>query len=235
MLKLVSSAAKQGGGDPAMNFKLRLVMDTAKQSGVTKDAIDRAVAKATGAGAEAEQLESLLYEAYGPGGVAMLIECLATNRNKAVAEVKHELAMADGSLAASGAVQWMFNRKGVLRIPHAQDDAFELTAIDAGAEDVQFEEGGYTVYTKPEDLERVKDQLVSRRRNEKAQGNEGKSSPRDDKESNSSLGDDLEFAGFQWIPKDRVPVPEDAQAKLDELIDALNDLEDVNEVFTNAE
>jgi len=207
MLKLVSSAAKQGGGDPAMNFKLRLVMDTAKQSGVTKDAIDRAIAKATGTGAEAEQLESLLYEAYGPGGAAMLIECLATNRNKAVAEVKHELAVADGSLAASGAVQWMFNRKGVLRIPHAQDDALELTAIDVGAEDVQFEEGGYTVYTKPEDLEKVK----------------------------NAIGVEPEFAGFQWIPKDRVPVPEDAQAKLDELIDALNDLEDVNEVFTNAE
>ena len=217
MLKLVSSAAKQGGGDPAMNFKLRLVVDTAKHSGVTKDAIDRAIAKATGAGAGAEQLEPLLYEAYGAGGVAILIDCLATNRNKVVAEIKHELAVGHGTLAASGAVQWMFNRKGVLRVPRTQDDAFELLAIDAGADDVVYEEEGYTIYTKPEDLEKVKNAISA----------EGGSA--------SGGGDQSDFAGFQWIPKDRIPVPDDAHAKLDELIEAIENLEDVSEVFTNAE
>ena len=105
LLRLVSSAAKQGGGDPNMNFRLRLAVETAKGPGVTKDAIDRAIAKAIGAGADAEQLETLLYEAYGPGGVAILIECLASNRNKAVAEVKHTLTMGKGNMAGEGSRQ----------------------------------------------------------------------------------------------------------------------------------
>jgi YebC/PmpR family DNA-binding regulatory protein len=207
MLKLISTAAKSGGGDPAMNFKLRLVMDTAKQAGVTKDAIDRAIAKATGAGAEAEELETLLYEAYGPGGVAILIECLAANRNKAVAETKHAITVGGGNMAGEGSVKWMFNRFGVLRCPKAQDDAFELAAIDAGASDVRHEDDGYTIYTAPEDLEKVK----------------------------NSIGGEPEYAGFQWVPKDRVPVPEAEQGALDALLESLDELEDVNEVFTNAE
>lgn len=207
MLKLISTAAKSGGGDPAMNFKLRLVMETAKNAGVTKDAIDRAIAKATGAGAEAEQLETLLYEAYGPGGVAILIECLASNRNKAVAEVKHAIQVGNGNMAGEGSVKWMFQHRGVLRFAKAQNDEFELRAIDAGAADVIFEDDGYTVYTQLDSLERVK----------------------------NVLGEEPEFAGFQWVPKDRVPVPEDQQGAFDALLESLDELEDVNEVFTNAE
>ncbi len=207
MLKLISTAAKSGGGDPVMNFKLRLIMDTAKRSGVTKDAIDRAIAKATGSGAEAEQLETLLYEAYGPGGVAILIECLATNRNKAVAEVKHTLNMGNGTLAGEGAVKWMFQHRGVLRFAKPQNDEFELKAIDAGADDVVYEADGYTVYTGLDNLEKVK----------------------------NNLAEEVEFAGWQWIPKDRIPVLEAAQGELDALLEALDELEDVNEVYTNAE
>lgn len=207
MLKLISTAAKSGGGDPAMNFKLRLIMDTAKRSGVTKDAIDRAVAKATGAGAESEQLETLLYEAYGPGGVAILIECLASNRNKAVSETKHTLNMNNGTMAGEGSVKWMFTHRGVLRFAKAQNDEFELKAIDAGADDVQYEADGYTVYTGLDNLEKVK----------------------------NNIGEEVEFAGWQWIPKDRIPVPESAQEELDALLEALDELEDVNEVYTNAE
>jgi YebC/PmpR family DNA-binding regulatory protein len=207
MLKLISSAAKLGGGDPTMNFKLRLVMDTAKSSGVTKDAIDRAIAKATGAGAEAVELETLLYEAYGPGGVAILIECLASNRNKAVAEVKHAVQVGNGNMAGEGSVKWMFSHRGVLRYAKPQNDEFELKAIDAGADDVVFEDDGYTVYTQLDNLEKVK----------------------------NAIGEEAEFAGFQWIPKDRIPVPEAEQAALEELLESLDELEDVNEVFTNAE
>ena len=207
MLKLISSAAKLGGGDPTMNFKLRLVMDTAKSSGVTKDAIDRAIAKATGSGAEAEVLETLLYEAYGPGGIALLIECLASNRNKAVAEVKHALLVGGGHFGATGAVQWMFSHRGVLRYAKLQNDSFELKAIDAGADDVLYEDDGYTVYTQLDNLEKVK----------------------------NAIGEDVEFAGFQWIPKDRIPVPEAEQSALEELLESLDELEDVSEVYTNAE
>ena len=190
-----------------MNFKLRLAVDMAKSAGVTKDAIDRAIAKAIGAGAEAEQLETLLYEAYGPGGVAILIECLASNRNKAVAEVKHALGVNNGNMAGEGSVKWMFNRYGVLRFAIAQNDDFELSAIDAGATDVKYEDDGYTVYTAPEDLEKIK----------------------------NAIKDEPEFAGFQWVPKDRIPVPEAEQGNLDALLVALDELEDVNEVYTNAE
>jgi YebC/PmpR family DNA-binding regulatory protein len=207
LLRLVSSAAKQGGGDPNMNFRLRLAVETAKGSGVTKDAIDRAIAKAVGAGADAEQLETLLYEAYGPGGVAILIECLASNRNKAVAEVKHTLTMGNGNMAGEGAVKWMFQHRGVLRFAKPQNDEFELKAIDAGADDVIFEDDGYTVYTNLDNLEKVK----------------------------NALGETPEFAGFQWIPKDRIPVPEAEQGNLDALLESLDELEDVNEVYTNAE
>jgi YebC/PmpR family DNA-binding regulatory protein len=207
LLKLISTAAKSGGGDPAMNFKLRLAMDTAKNSGVTKDAIDRAIAKAVGGGAEAEQLETLLYEAYGPGGVAILIECLASNRNKAVAETKHTLGVNNGTMAGAGSVQWMFQHRGVLRYAKAQNDEFELKAIDAGADDVIFEDDGYTVYTGLDNLEKVK----------------------------NTIGEEPEFAGFNWIPKDHIPVPEAEQGNLDALLEALDELEDVNEVFTNAE
>jgi YebC/PmpR family DNA-binding regulatory protein len=207
LLKLVSTAAKSGGGDVAMNFKLRLAVDTAKNNGVTKDAIDRAIAKATGAGAEAEQLETLLYEAYGPGGIAILIECLASNRNKAVAEVKHTVNINNGTMAGEGSVKWMFQHRGVLRYAKTQNDEFELKAIDAGADDVKYEDDGYTVYTQLENLEKVK----------------------------NALGEEVEFAGWQWIPKDRIPVPESEQGNLDALLEALDELEDVNEVYTNAE
>jgi YebC/PmpR family DNA-binding regulatory protein len=207
LLKLVSTAAKSGGGDPGMNFKLRLIMDTAKNAGVTKDAIDRAIAKAIGAGADAEQLETLLYEAYGPGGVAILIECLASNRNKAVAETKHALNVNAGTMAGEGSVKWMFQHRGVLRFAKPQSDEFELKAIDAGADDVQYEDDGYTVYTGLDNLEKVK----------------------------NALAEEVEFAGWQWIPKDRIPVPDAAQGELDALLEALDELEDVNEVYTNAE
>jgi len=207
MLKLISTAAKSGGGDPAMNFKLRLVMDTAKNAGVTKDAIDRAIAKATGAGADAEQLETLLYEVYGPGGVAILVECLASNRNKAVSETKHAVNVNGGTMAGEGSVKWMFQHRGVLRYNKPQNDDFELKAIDAGADDVIYEDDGYTVYTQLDNLEKVK----------------------------NAINEEVEFAGWQWVPKDRIPVPESEQENLDALLEALDELEDVNEVYTNAE
>jgi transcriptional/translational regulatory protein YebC/TACO1 len=139
--------------------------------------------------------------------VAILIECLASNRNKAVAEVKHALGMSKGNMAGEGSVKWMFSRKGVLRYPRAKDDDFEMAAIDAGAEDVIFEDDGYTIYTTPEGLEKVKNGIRA----------------------------EPDFAGFQWIPKDRIPVPDDQQGNLDALLGALDELEDVNEVYTNAE
>jgi YebC/PmpR family DNA-binding regulatory protein len=208
LLKLVSTAAKSGGGDPAMNFKLRLIMDTAKNAGVTKDAIDRAVAKATGTGADTIVLETLLYEVYGPGGVAILVECLASNRNKAVSETKHAVNVNNGTMAGEGSVKWMFQHRGVLRFAKPQNDEFELKVIDAGADDdVVFEDDGYTVYTHLDNLEKVK----------------------------NNIGEEVEFAGWQWIPKDRIPVPEAEHGNLDALLEALDELEDVNEVYTNAE
>lgn len=207
LLKLVSTAAKSGGGDPVMNFKLRLIMDTAKNAGVTKDAIERAIAKAVGGGAEGEELVTLLYEAYGPGGVAILIECLASNRNKAVAEVKHTVTKGGGNMAGEGSVKWMFQHRGVLRFNKPQSDEFELKAIDSGADDVVFEDDGYTIYTGLDNLEKVK----------------------------NAISEEVEYAGFQWIAKDRIPVPESEHGNLDALLEALDELEDVNEVYTNAE
>ncbi|HMO97009.1 MAG TPA: YebC/PmpR family DNA-binding transcriptional regulator, partial [Tepidiformaceae bacterium] len=133
----IIQAAKQGGGDPGMNFKLRLAVQRAKAANMPNDNIERAIAKATGGGSD-ENLEEITYEGYGPGGTAMLLSVLTDNRNRTVAEIRHQFSRAGGNLGENGSVAWQFEPKGLITVPVNGSDPEELAlqAVDAGAGDV---------------------------------------------------------------------------------------------------
>ena len=157
----VAVAARQGGGDPDANYRLRLAMEKARAINMPADNIKRAIEKATGGG-EGEQYEEIVYEGYGPGGVAVLVEAATDNRNRTAAEVRSIFAKTGGQLAGSGAVAWQFEPRGLIAIPKDGVDADEvaLAAIDAGAEDVDTDsEDRIEVFTSPADLEGVRKAL----------------------------------------------------------------------------
>jgi YebC/PmpR family DNA-binding regulatory protein len=157
----VAVAARQGGGDPDANYRLRLAMEKARAINMPADNIKRAIEKATGGG-EGEQYEEIVYEGYGPGGVAVLVEAATDNRNRTAAEVRSIFAKTGGQLAGSGAVAWQFEPRGLIAIPKDGVDADEvaLAAIDAGAEDVDTDsDDRIEVFTSPADLEGVRKAL----------------------------------------------------------------------------
>lgn len=204
-------AAKQGGGDPAANFKLRLAIQRARAANVPNDNIDRAIAKATGAGSD-EQLEELTYEGYGPGGTAILVSVLTDNKNRTVAEVRHRFTRAGGNLGETGSVAWQFDPKGLISIPAVGHDPDEiaLVAIDAGAEDVSVQGDAVEVQTAPTDLETVRKSI------------EGNGLP-------------IENADFAMVPKVLIELDTDTAHKAMKLLDALEELEDVQRVYSNAD
>ncbi|MFH1610319.1 MAG: YebC/PmpR family DNA-binding transcriptional regulator [Patescibacteria group bacterium] len=155
----ITLAAKKGG-DPEMNFSLRLAIDSAKSANLPKDNIERAIKRGTGELGGA-QLEENTYEGFGPGKIGIIIETLTDNKNRTVAEIKHTLDKNGGSLGGPGTVVWMFDRLGILNIKKdgLDKDELELKAIDAGAEDIQDDEEYIVIYTKPEELQKVKENL----------------------------------------------------------------------------
>ena len=207
----IIAAAKQGGGDPAMNFKLRLAVQRAKAANMPNDNIERAIAKATGQGADGEQLEEMTYEGYGPGGTAILVAVLTDNKNRTVAEVRHQFSRAGGNLGENGSVAWQFDAKGLITVPvnGSDPDEIALQAIDAGAEDVQVDTDMIEVQTEPSDLEAVRKAL----------------------ESNGLA---IENADFAMVPKVTVDLDEKTAHQALKLLDALEDLEDVQRVYSNA-
>src|SRR3990172_4020086 len=199
----IMQAAKQGGGDPAMNFKLRLAVQRAKAANMPNDTIDRAIAKATGAGSD-DNLDEITYEGYGPGGTAILVATLTDNRNRTVSEIRHQFSRAGGSLGETGSVGWQFEAKGLITVPVSSSDAEELAlqAIDAGAEDDVVE-----VRTDPSSLETVRKAL-------------------------ESAGLEVENADFAMVPKVVLELEEKAAHQALRLIEALEDLEDVQRVYS---
>jgi YebC/PmpR family DNA-binding regulatory protein len=209
----ITVAAKEKGGDPVMNFQLRMAIDQAREANMPKDNIERAIKRGTSESGETVQYEQLIYEAFGPGGVGILIEILTENRNRAASDVKHILSKNGGSLGASGSVRWMFEQKGILQMPFAgikNRDEIEMTAIDAGAVDIKDEDGLFTIYTAPNDLEKVKSAL-------------------------EMAGLKIEYAGLGWVTKEKIAVPDDIRAKLEDLFSDLEENEDVSEYYTNAD
>lgn len=211
LAKLVTIAAREGGGDPEFNFKLRTAIDQAKAVNVPKDNIERAIKRGTSFVA-GEKIEEVIYEGYGPGGaVAVLIEALTDNRNRTSANLKHIFAKYGGNLAASGAVQWMFVQKGVIRAESDSmpSDDVQLELIDAGAEDMSLEDGELVIAARPESLSAV--------------NNAAKAS-----------GIDVGFAGVEWVAKDIAPVPANKD-RIVELLEALDGDEDISALYTNIE
>lgn len=204
-------AAKQGGPDPAANFKLRLAIQRAKANNVPNDNIDRAIAKATGGG-DSEQLEEIIYEGYGPGGAAILVNALTDNRNRTVSEVRHKFTRAGGSLGEAGSVAWQFSPKGLITaLANGHDpDEIALGAIDAGAEDVRVDGETIEVETGPANLEPVRKVL-------------------------EATGVEIENADFAMVPSTPIEVDEKTAHQTMRLIEALEELEDVQRVYTNAE
>ncbi len=204
-------AARQGGADPNSNFKLRLALQRARASNLPNDNIKRAIEKATGGG-EGEQLTEVTYEGYGPGGTARLVAVLTDNRNRAVSEVRHRFSRAGGSLGETGSVAWQFAPRGVISVAvNGKDpDDLALRAIDAGAEDVHVEADTLEVVTDPSQLEQV-------RRGLEAEGLE------------------VENADFAMVPTSTVELDARTAHQAMRLIEALEELEDVQRVYSNLE
>ncbi|MBI5622103.1 YebC/PmpR family DNA-binding transcriptional regulator [Candidatus Falkowbacteria bacterium] len=206
--KNITLAAK-GGGDPTMNFRLRLAIDKAKAANMPKDNIEKAIKRGTGA-LDGGALEEIIYEGYGPGQVAMLIQTVTDNKNRTVADIKHLFNKYGGNLGGPGSVAWMFSARGVIRPTKSTEaETIELKAIEADAEDVITEEGETIIYTSPTELQRVKDELEQQ-------------------------GVPIDYAEVEMVAKDTVPVPDEHQGQLESLLLALDENDDVNTYYTNA-
>jgi len=207
----IAVAAREGGPDPEMNFRLRLVLDKAKQANMPKDNIDRAIKRGSGEGSDGAQMEEHTYEGYGPHGTAMIVQVVTDNRNRTVSEVRHAFSRYGGNLGSDGSVAWMFSRQGVVTISAEDDDASDeiaLVAIDAGAADVETAEGVVTVYTEMSDFKAVQEALTG---------------------SGYAVTD----AQLSWIPQSQMTLDEREAMTTLKLMDALEELDDVQEVFSN--
>ncbi len=207
----IAVAARAGGGDPDANYRLRLAMDKARSINMPADNIKRAIEKATGEG-DAEEYEEIVYEGYGPGGVAILVEAATDNRNRTAAEVRSIFAKAGGQLAGSGAVAWQFEPRGLITVPRegADSDEVALTAIDAGAVDVDSESDPIEIYTEPHDLEAVRKAL-------------------------DAAGVNVDDAENAMLAKQTVSLDADHVRKAMRLVELLEDVDDVQRVTANVD
>ena len=211
LIKEISIAARMGGGDADSNARLRTAVLKARGANMPKDNIDRAIKKGTGELGTAIY-EELVYEAYAPGGIAVLIEVLTDNKNRAAAEIRNLLTRSGGSLATSNAVLRLFSRKGVISIDgekYAEDKVMEL-AIEGGADDVVNEDGEIVVYTTPETFEAVLNAITN-------------------------AGMETDGAEISMIPESYVEADKDSGSKVQKLIDKLEESDDVQNVYHNAE
>jgi YebC/PmpR family DNA-binding regulatory protein len=210
LIKEITVAARNGGGDPEGNPRLRSAVAAAKAENMPKDNIARAIKKGTGEIA-GEVYEEILYEGYGPGGVAVLVECLTDNRNRTVADVRHYFAKSNGNLGESGCVAWMFDKKGLMTVDKSTISEEELMdkALEAGAEDVVEEESEFQIHTAVEDFDQVRENL-------------------------ETAGVKFVEAAISMIPKNTVDVTEEGVAKqLMKLMDNLENYDDVQNVWAN--
>ena len=210
LIKNVEVAARVGGGDPAGNPTLYDAIQKAKKSSVPNDNIDRAVKRGSGLEAGGADWQTIMYEGYGPNGVAMLIECLTDNRNRAATEVRTALTRNGGTFADAGSVSYLFNRKGVVIVPKAglSEDDLMLAVLDAGAEEINDLGDSFEVVSEPTDLVAVRTAL-------------------------QDAGIDYDSAETNFLPTVQVPLDEDGARKVLRLIDALEDSDDVQNVYAN--
>lgn len=209
LIREITTAARIGGGDPAGNPRLRTAMDSAKAINMPAENVERAIKKGTGE-LPGVSYEEVMYEGYGPGGVALLVRALTDNKNRSTAEVRHVFDKYGGSMGAAGSVAWQFKPKGLITIPkaNADEDAVLTVALDAGAEDVVSDDSGYTVTTPPETFEAVKKQL-------------------------EGAGIKYERAEYTQLAANSVALGEADASKVLKLIEMLEELEEVQQVYAN--
>lgn len=204
-------AAKEGGGDPDGNLALQNAIEKARSYSMPKDNIERAIAKGAGEGAGGQAFETVVYEGYGPGGVAIIAEALTDNRNRTASEVRHTFAKYGGNLGTDGSVAWMFERRGVVLVlaDGVDEDALMLAAAEGGADDVSPEESSFEVTCAPEALRQVREAI-------------------------EQTGYRIESAELTMLPKTTVELAEESAARgVIRIVEALEDLDDVQEVFAN--
>ncbi|MDI9420263.1 MAG: YebC/PmpR family DNA-binding transcriptional regulator [Firmicutes bacterium] len=208
----ITVAVKEGGPDPETNFKLRLAVEKARSVNMPNDNIERAVNRGIG-GLDGNNYEEIVYEGYGPNGVAILMDVLTDNRNRTASEVRHRLSKFGGNLGESGCVAWMFDKKGLVVIEkqdQIDEDELMMAALEAGAEDVQTDVDVYKVLTAPGDFTQVRAALTD-------------------------AGYEFLVAEVSMIPQNSIMVSSEESEKIERLIEALEELDDVQQVYTNYE
>ncbi|MBW3759726.1 YebC/PmpR family DNA-binding transcriptional regulator [Aeromonas jandaei] len=208
LIREITTSARLGDADPANNPRLRAAVAAALTNNMTRDTINRAIQRGAGGG-DGEQLETIVYEGYGPAGSAVMVECLTDNRNRTVAEVRHAFSKCGGNLGTDGSVAYLFSKKGLLTFVGVDEDALMDAALEAGADDVVTEEDGtIEVYTTPNDFGTVLDGL-------------------------EAAGFKAQSAEVTMIPSTEAELDAETAPKLMRLIDMLEDLDDVQEVYHN--
>ena len=205
-------AAKQGGGDSAINPRLRLAVEKAKEASLPSDNIKRSIQRGTGE-IEGAEYEEVMYEGYGPGGSGILVECYTENRNRTVADLRHVFSKNGGNLSENGSVSWQFKHCGEIVIPqgdHTDEESFTLEALEAGADDVKVEDEYYLVYTPVENLHSTASILMSK-------------------------GFKSEETRLLYLPSNFVELSASDQTKLMKLLDALDEMDDVKDTYMNVE
>jgi YebC/PmpR family DNA-binding regulatory protein len=211
LTRAIIVAAKEGGPDPSGNLALQNAIEKARSYSMPKDTIDRAIAKGSGADADASQFENVVYEGYGPSGVAVIVEALTDNRNRTAGEVRHTFTRNDGNLGGSGAVSWLFERRGVVLVEAegADEDELTLVAAEGGADDVSLDGTTFQVTCPPESLAAVREALAA-------------------------AGFAVASAELTMVPKTTVEVGDEGEAKkVLRLIDQLEENDDVQDVYAN--
>ncbi|MEI7890475.1 MAG: YebC/PmpR family DNA-binding transcriptional regulator [bacterium] len=208
--RLITIAAKEGGGKPEMNFKLQMAIDRARFENMPKDTIERAIKKGTGELKDGAEIEELIYEGYGPGNVAMLIKTATDNRNRTGSEVRSILTKGGGKPAAEGGVKFMFKLIGsiVVSIGESKQDDLEMIAIEAGAEDIAFEDDVVIVYTKMDQLQNVKENI-------------------------DKAGLKVQGAELVYFPTQKTELDEKTQLEYEKLLEKLDENDDVQEIYDN--
>lgn len=209
LARAITVAAKEGGGDIEGNPRLSLAVQKARDASMPKDNIERAIAKGTGEGADAEALETVIYEGYGPGGVAILVEAVTDNRNRTGSEIRHAFSRQGGNLGEPGSVAYLFEKRGLIVVDATRYNEDQLmVAIDAGAQDILLDDDFFEVLSDAADLTQIRTAL-----------------------ENAEI--ELKAAEVTQQPKSHVPVDEGTASKLFKLLEALEDQDDVETVHAN--
>ncbi|MBU2634847.1 YebC/PmpR family DNA-binding transcriptional regulator [Patescibacteria group bacterium] len=209
--RVIIFAAKEGGGDPGSNYKLKMAIDQARQVNMPKENIERAIKKGTGE-LTGEKLEQFVFEAYGPEKTAIIIEGITDNKNRSLSEIKQILNQHNGKLAGAGSVKWLFERKGTITVNNEQKtinkEELELIVIEAGAEDIYWDDDALYIYTNPEELEKVKKNL---------------------EEKNIKI----ESSSLDWVAKKLIELEEKEKESCQKLFEALDENDAVQDIYSN--